>query len=546
MAELSKLQIRARVLSVVSRIKTVREYNEDLLKKLYSELEDIEDRHCVFDVFLKEYIKMNEREFVFAGCLLKELVDVDYIQNSVFEFLKSSNYSDEAKYKLVQLLRITECEFDYDSVPEYFENPSDVIDSDTKKLLEKAVFNPEAMLDFLDFVSAVNKNDRNLLLQSLQLDYHGDSLANIVYPILYSDFDDDFKLKASEILIEAKSSLAIEPFKYIIETSSNEELINTCRVGLKKLKLSGATEQKAKEYFADIVKSFSLSCCYTTMPDGSGNQAFIISRENVENKKFMLIAVVVNDIYGVEDCFGFYNISKQELSKIVDKFYNSEGQYKITPAYIRTRLNEAYNLTIKNKNTFPYEFVCWDALLKDIAPLPSGVEKEVEKSADLINIKKNDLLMLLTKEYSFRWYLKPGENAALGNILDEINNANDLEISYINNLILEREQNVFDEKTLEFWKQRILQCVYLLCLNDKKEDADAFYSMLKSEDGMHIFKMVLMQRSIFNYFFSVREAAKEMAYTTNIFKKKKIEKEKIDVKKIESILNLLSINWIDG
>ena len=222
MAELSKLQIRARVLSVVSRIKTVWEYNEDLLKKLYSELEDIEDRHCVFDVFLKEYIKMNEREFVFAGFLLKELVDVDYIQNSVFELLKSSNYSDEAKYKLVQLLRITECEFDYDSVPEYFENPSDVIDSDTKKLLEKAVFNPEAMLDFLDFVSAVNKNDRNLLLQSLQLDYHGDSLANIVYPILYSDFDDDFKLKASEILIEAKSSLAIETFKYIIETSSHE------------------------------------------------------------------------------------------------------------------------------------------------------------------------------------------------------------------------------------------------------------------------------------------------------------------------------------
>ena len=77
---------------------------------------------------------------------------------------------------------------------------------ETQKLLENAVFNPEAMLDFLDFVYAVPKNDKQLLLASLKEDYKGDVLANIVYPILYADFDDEFKLLAIDILSESKSS----------------------------------------------------------------------------------------------------------------------------------------------------------------------------------------------------------------------------------------------------------------------------------------------------------------------------------------------------
>ena len=104
-------------------------------------------------------------------------------------------------------------------------------------LLENAVFNPESMLDFLDFVSAISPKDRHLLLDSLSLDYSGDVLANIIYPILYSDFEDDFVLDVINVLAESKSSLAIAPFEYAINTSQNQNIVNACQVGLKKLKL---------------------------------------------------------------------------------------------------------------------------------------------------------------------------------------------------------------------------------------------------------------------------------------------------------------------
>ena len=544
MTELSKLQIRAKVLSVVSRIKILNEYNETNLKDFYSELEIITDRHTLFDIFLKEYIKMSENEFVFAGCLIKDLVDIEYIQDKVYDLLKSSLYSDEAKYKLVQLLRISNCDFDYNEIPEYFDNPSDVVDSDTKKLLQKAVFNPEAMLDFLDFVSAVGDSDRNILLKSLQDDYQGDMLANIVYPILYSDFDDKFKLKAIDILIEAKSSLAIAPFNYLIETSSNQEIINACSIGLKKLKLAGASEKVAEEYFKSIIKDTIPYSFYTTIPDGNGNQAFIISRMNKNDKTFMMSAVVINDLYGIVDCFGFYNISKNELSKIIDKFYKTQGQYKVVPSYVKTRIDDAFKISIKNKNILPYEFICWDALLKDIKPFDSDILSVLEEKIQPIPLKKKELLLLLTKNYSFRWYIKPSENNALENIVNDIASTQDLNIQQINSLLLDKENCVFDEKTLYAWKQRIIQCIYLLYVNSKQNDASAFFSLLIDEKNMHVFKMVILQRSIFNYFFSLKEAAKESLFTTNIFRKKRIEKEKIDIKKIESILDFLSINWI--
>lgn len=544
MAELSKLQIRAKVLSVISRIKTLQEYNENKLKEFYSELEKISDRHAFFDIVLKEYIKMDENEFIFTGCLIKDLVDIEYIQAKVFELLKSSLYSDEAKYKLVQLLRISNCDFDYNEIPEYFENPSDVVDSDTKKLLQKAVFNPESMLDFLDFVSAVGDSDRNILIKSLQDDYQGDMLANIVYPILYSNFDDKFKLKAIDILIEAKSSLAIAPFNYLIETSSNREIINACSLGLKKLRLAGASEQKAQEYFKSIIKDTVPFSFYTTLPDGNGNQAFIISRRNHNADSFMLSAVVINDLYGIIDCFGFYNISEKELLKIIEKFYKTQGQYKVCPSYVKTRIEEAFKVSVKNKKNLPYEFICWDALLKDISPFYSGVLTEIEKEIEPIPLTKEELLLLLTKNYSFRWYIKPSENHVLENILNNILNADKLNINQINSLLLNKENCVFDAATLNAWKQRIIQCVYLLYVNSKQNDARAFYSLLNDEKNMHIFKMVILQRSVFNYFFSVKESAKESFFTKNIFKKKQIEKEKIDIKKIESVLDFLSINWI--
>ena len=74
MAELSKLQIRAKVLSVISEIKSSANYDEDLLKRFIAELSEIDDKNTIFDIFIKEFIKMSENEYMFSGLIIKALV----------------------------------------------------------------------------------------------------------------------------------------------------------------------------------------------------------------------------------------------------------------------------------------------------------------------------------------------------------------------------------------------------------------------------------------------------------------------------------------
>lgn len=544
MSQFSKLQIRAKVLSVISEIRSSSTYNEDSLTSFIDELKNIEDKETLFDIFLKEYIKMEENEYVFSGCILKNIVPKEYINDKVLEQLKSNVLSDESKYKLVQLLRLVRSECNYNEIPSYFENPEEVLDKETKKLLESAVFNPEAMLDFLDFVSAVSAKDRNLLLDSLKLDYEGDVLANIIYPVLYSNYDDSFILEVINILSDSKSSLAVKPFKYLIETSSNQEIIKACRTGLKKLKLSGATEEKAYEYFRNIVKDTIPAEFFTTIPDGSGNQALLLSRQN-KKEKYILVAIVINDKSGIIDCFGFFNISKEELIKVIGKFYKSEGKYKVKPEYVKTKIEEAIDITIKTKHKFPYEFICWNTFTSDLNVLDTDLKTYIETNCKQQLISKNDMLNLLTKEYTLRWFITPSENILIKLLVDGIYKEDEPNIEDINEKIKDSIDKIFDEKEVIIWQNRFFNLIYLLRNNSLLKEADNFYTILKNNDLFTLFKVVIIQRSIFNYYVGLKENIKESFFTTNIFSKKNATSKSYDIKKIEKIINILKRHWID-
>ena len=544
MSQFSKLQIRAKVLSVISEIRSSSTYNEDSLTSFIDELKNIEDKETLFDIFLKEYIKMEENEYVFSGCILKNIVPKEYINDKVLEQLKSNVLSDESKYKLVQLLRLVGSECNYNEIPSYFENPEEVLDKETKKLLESAVFNPEAMLDFLDFVSAVSAKDRNLLLDSLKLDYEGDVLANIIYPVLYSNYDDSFILEVINILSDSKSSLAVKPFKYLIETSSNQEIIKACRTGLKKLKLSGATEEKAYEYFRNIVKDTIPAEFFTTIPDGSGNQALLLSRQN-KKEKYILVAIVINDKSGIIDCFGFFNISKEELIKVIGKFYKSEGKYKVKPEYVKTKIEEAIDITIKTKHKFPYEFICWNTFTSDLNVLDTDLKTYIETNCKQQLISKNDMLNLLTKEYTLRWFITPSENILIKLLVDGIYKEDEPNIEDINEKIKDIIDKIFDEKEVIIWQNRFFNLIYLLRNNSLLKEADNFYTILKNNDLFTLFKVVIIQRSIFNYYVGLKENIKESFFTTNIFSKKNATSKSYDIKKIEKIINILKRHWID-
>lgn len=539
MAEFSKLQIRAKVLSVISEIKSAVNLDEDLFVKLMPVLQEIDDKESLFDIFIKEYIKLEEKEYMYCSYILNGLISKDYIQEKSFDILKSPSYSDESKYKIVQLLRVIGTVNAVDAIPQYFENPEEVIDLETQKLMENAVINPESMLDFLDFIYTVSDKDKKILLASIKDDYQGDFLANIVYPILYADFDDDFKIQAVELLCDSKSSVAIGAINYLLSISNNEKVIHACNVALKKLKLAGASEQKAQKYFLNVVANSEPKDFYTTIPDGNGNQALLSSRINNEGN-YTFSAVVINDNFGIIDCFGFYNIPKSEFDKITDKFFNSEGQYKVSPEYVKFQINNAFENSKRLKRKLPYEFVCWSPLLADIMADKENINYNPQK-----DYSKDDILNVLIFNYTYRWYITTSENKRLKELIDSVYNLENPDIDLYNNMFFDAKDKIFTEEVKSIWKNRLAELIYILTVNNYSEDADKFKFILKNNEMFNIFLSVLLQRSIVNNIVNIKETQKGLSGTVNIFRKKTMQGTEYDLKKLDLILNILERNWIN-
>ena len=86
-------------------------------------------------------------------------------------------------------------------------------------------------------------------------------------------------------------------------------------------------------------------------------------------KKIRFVSIVINIETGIKDCFGFFEISKFECSKILERFLRDEKTVDIDPESFKTILYNAEITTIKNSHNnwkLPYEYVCWKNLLIDI------------------------------------------------------------------------------------------------------------------------------------------------------------------------------------
>ncbi|MCD7878857.1 MAG: hypothetical protein LUG16_02860, partial [Candidatus Gastranaerophilales bacterium] len=115
---------------------------------------------------------------------------------------------------------------------------------------------------------------------------------------------------------------------------------------------------------------------------------------------------------------------------------------------------------------------------------------------------------------------------------------------YINNLLIENIDTVFDEETLNLWREKFYNLIYLLKQNSKNTDADKFYTILKNDEYFSTFKSVILQRSIFNHFGLVQKNLKDSVLPVNIFRKRNSIAQKYDYKKVSNIVNLLRKNWI--
>lgn len=541
--QLNKLQIKAEVLTVLSKLQTnIEAINVD---EVLITLNSQEDKKTILDILTKELVKANEQKAILVCFLLIKLCSETGAEEALWDALKNPSVSDSIKTIILNVLKDLGNKVDYEKLEEYFKNPDEVIDADTQKLLQTAIINPEAQIDFLDFLSSLSDLDKKILIQSLGDDYSSDSLANILNPlILYSPVSEIGKT-AIEILGETKSQLALHALSESLEFITDENTISLIKKNISKLKIAGVREDNAIEFYKNILSSEPY-CSYTSYPDGHGNQAIIFSRER-ENQTIQIVAMVINDTKGLIDCFGFNEISKEEFERIVEKFYKNDEHIYLKPSAIKALLIDAEKLTRKSDIKISYEYLCWKTLFADIEEEPSSMEEILKDNLIELSLDNEDLEKIYMFDFIQRWFFDTEYNDNFKSIITNLNTRIqkddfNFDLDEIVNVNLEK---IFSNDQKDLLNKRILMSAYLKYLIGDIEDSQLLYSLYFDEEKKIKLAQNIVRKSIYEYYVTLKFKLKEQTKTKNIFAARNQQQEsELSSKQIDLMISVIEGLWV--
>ena len=284
---MNKLQIKAEILATLRVLSSMSMPEPSLL----TDLKMIEDKKTVFDVLIRELLNADEHKTLLVCWLLTELIEKESLNNELWNVIKSPDYNDNIKIISFNMLKDFGNKIDYEVISGYFEKFDELINKETKELLDTAIMNPEAQIDFMDFLNALSDEDKILLIKSLEEDYANDALANILIPVYLFYIGTPVGDVALEILGKTKSQLAFHALENV-KKNVDESLRRNVSKAISELKLSGIRVDNTVDFYREILKESKPYKSYISFPDGHGNMAIIFSRIRA-NKTLQFLAIVI-------------------------------------------------------------------------------------------------------------------------------------------------------------------------------------------------------------------------------------------------------------
>ena len=536
----NKLQIRAKLLSAIINMQN-NSQDRAYIKKTLEELNAIVDKDAVLDILNREFLKENSqmRDYTITF-LISELTDPQKAEAVMFETLANPKIKDSVKAKAVGFLREAGKHVNYEQYINYFENPDEIIDADTVKLLENARVNPESQIDFLDFLEALPQAEKEMLVESLTQDYDGDNLANILIPIIYANPYGDISQIAISAIGESKSMLAYPVLKWLEENTDDLKVKANVQKSLSLLKLSGIKEDITKEYYKRLLSGSPVYKCFVNFPDGHGNIGLIFSRKN-EASFIQMFALVLNDIDGIIDCFGFNEISEGEFDRIVNKFFSNDRVVLADETLCKYLMVNAEKISRLKFQEISYEYAAWASITRDID------YEDLNLSDGLNKIELNDFLLkqLYDKGYFEKWFFSVSDNEKFATLIDKIADDKICDIKQIETLLNENMPQIFDDAFLKILNRRLLVSAHFARLNDEKTFADMLYSLIDESECKNCFKEDMLKKSIYEYFLSQKDRYESIKSATSIFARRaNKDLQEIDIKYVENCIKEIEKNWV--
>lgn len=526
--QLNPFEIKIAITDLLNKINSVSDIQGCMAD--FDMLEAQEDKSVISKILFKELANTKPEKIPVICFLLEHYLPKDELINKLWATLKNQNLPTEVKITIINLLRDLDSDWSYETCEEYLEDDAkSLLDENTKHLLNTAVINPEVQIDFLDFMATIRTQDKITLINSLSDDFDSDALANILIPVFVSEPDSPAGLEALKLLGETKSQLAL----HILEEMKNHvsgELLQALKKSLSTIKISGMRVDNTKDFYKKILSDSKPYKFYVTYPDGHGDIAMIFTRITAD-EKIRFVSIVANIDTGIKDCFGFFEISQFECSKILDRFLKDEKTIDVTPEAFRTILYNAENTTIKNNHNtwkFPYEYVCWRNLLIDIDFDTQTIEEILTEQIIPAQIDNSIIKKLDEFKISAHWFLDANYSNEFIEVLKQLKNEENLDLLVENNV-----EKVFDRQEDTTWTKKILLSAYLKYSIGKDDEASLIFGLAKSENLRTELYKDILKRSIYEYLMVIK-------YDKNI------EQYNLTHEDINDRINYIEQKWVSN
>ena len=530
---MNKIQIKAEILATISALSTSSQPNSALL----TDLKMIEDKKTVLDILIKELINASEQKALIICWLLTELIDKETLNNELWNVIKAPEYGDHIKMIAFNMLKDLGNKIDYDVISGYFEQFNELINKETKQLLDTAIMNPEAQIDFMDFLSSISDNDKIILIKSLEEDYANDALANILIPVFLFYIDTEVGNVALEILGRSKSQLAYHALENA-KKYAPENLLGKINKAISELKMSGIRVDNTEEFYKNILRESKPYKVYVSFPDGHGNMGIVFSRIRA-NKTLQFLAIVTNPRYGILDSFGFNSMTERDFFKIIDKFYNYQEKYEINASVAKYLIDQAEEGSHTNNEPIPYEYVCWQSILLDIEPEKPNLYIEKRE------LNQKDVDKLCLSDYVQNWFfdeITSEEFKAFINKLSSEYKANNFDVD-LDKFIADNFDSIYTAKELAYKLITFNIVAYLRMLKGDKELAEIFYSL----GSNYAFLTNIIRKSIYEYYVGKRYILKNQRKTANVFEKKmQPNVDDFQLLQLDMIISSIEARWVDN
>ena len=529
---MNKIQIKAEILATISALSTSSQPNSSLI----TDLKMIEDKKTVLDILIKELINASEQKALIICWLLTELIEKETLNNELWNVIKSPEYGDHIKMIAFNMLKDLGNKIDYDVISGYFEQFNELINKETKQLLDTAIMNPEAQIDFMDFMSAIGDEDKIILIKSLEEDYANDALANILIPVFLYYIGTEVGNTALDILGRSKSQLAYHALENAKKFAS-EDLQGRINKAVSELKMSGIRVDNTEEFYKGILRESKPYKVYVSFPDGHGNIGIVFSRIRA-NHTLQFLAIVTNPRYGILDSFGFNSMNERDFFKIVDKFYNYQEKYEINASVAKYLIEQAEEGFHANNEPIPYEFICWQSILLDIEAEKPNLYLEKRE------LNQKDIDKLCLSDYVQNWFFDEITSEEFKAFIDKLSDeykSNNFDVD-LDKYIADNFDSIYTAKELAYKLITFNIAAYLRMLKGDKELAEVFYSL----GSNYAFLTNIIRKSIYEYYVGKRYILKNQRKTANVFEKRMQPKtDDLQLLQLDMIISSIEARWVE-